>query len=496
MKSGTFGNAFAVRVFLAVMLGLGLASLPLQVTRAATCLVTSNADSGSGSLREAIGDSPCTTIDFNGDTTILLSSTLTLARDVTIDGGTYSVTISGQNAYRVFLVNSGVTAELDHLTITQGVETFGGGLFNAGTLTLKDSTFVSNTGSWGGAIWSQGVMTVADSTFVSNHTPGGDGAGINNRGSLTLTGSVFTGNQAGYYGGALYDNLSTAIVSNNTFTGNQASIGGAVYNHHYSNLTLLNDTFSGNGSSSGGDLANDDSSTFNFSNTILVNSYDGGDCVNSALLGTHTDNWVQDGSCSANWSGSLALGTLQDNGGPTRTMALPTGSPAIDAGDAATCATAGQVDQRGVTRPQGAACDLGALEVDTTAPTIVSFTRHDPVDAITSATSLVFRVTFSENVQNVDIGDFNVNGATTARVTGIVEVDDRTYDLTISGGNLATFTGVVGLDLAAGQNITDRALNPLPAGDPAIDETYQMNHTPHAVPGTGFAPDGMTLLPP
>ncbi len=125
--------------------------------------VTSNADSGTGTLRQAIADA-CAggTITFYtalSGTTIHLASTLTLAKNVTIDGSTLAgqITISGENAVRVFLVNSGVTAILNSLAITQGSNFSGGGIRNDGTLTITNSTLSDNLATSSGG----GILTTA-----------------------------------------------------------------------------------------------------------------------------------------------------------------------------------------------------------------------------------------------------------------------------------------------------------------------------------------------
>ena len=109
-------------------------------------------------------------------------------------------------------------------------------------------------------------------------------------------------------------------------------------------------------------------------NSIVGNSTAGGDCVNFGTFNASGDDFDTDGTCAALagaftqvTSGQLALGPLADNGGPTFTHALLTGSVAIDA--AADCTllddtTPVTVDQRGVSRPQQAACDAGSFEVE------------------------------------------------------------------------------------------------------------------------------------
>jgi len=113
--------------------------------------------------------------------------------------------------------------------------------------------------------------------------------------------------------------------------------------------------------------------------------------------------------------------------------------------------------------------------VDNTAPTLLSFTRQNPLTSPTNADVLVFRATFDEDVQNVDAADFAVTG-TTAAVTLVTPVSASVYDITVSGGDLAGLNGTVGLDLAVGQNISDLAGNALPPGEPATDETYLLDN--------------------
>ena len=116
---------------------------------------------------------------------------------------------------------------------------------------------------------------------------------------------------------------------------------------------------------------------------------------------------------------------------------------------------------------------------DTTAPRVTSIVRNDPTTSLTKDDSLTWRVTFSENVQNVDAADFSVSG-TTATVTTVTEVTaSSVYDVTVSGGDLAGLDGTVTLSLAGGQNIADTSDNPLsdtaPTGTNA--NTYVLDNT-------------------
>ena len=136
---------------------------------AATFTVTDNSDNptDTGSLRFAVNDlAPgSNTITFaaplTGGQTITLTSTLTLTNDVTISGPTSGagVTVSGNNAVRVFTVNGGVTASITNLTIANGSSGGGngGGINNSGTLTVTNSTLTGNStsGGFGGGIANQ-----------------------------------------------------------------------------------------------------------------------------------------------------------------------------------------------------------------------------------------------------------------------------------------------------------------------------------------------------
>ena len=100
-------------------------------------------------------------------------------------------------------------------------------------------------------------------------------------------------------------------------------------------------------------------------NAILANSSGGNDCYSSNTSGTRINNLIESGTCGSALSSDPSLGPLTDNGGPTQTMALLLGSPAIDAGDNGSCEAS---DQRGWDRPIDGdqdgtvTCDIGAYE--------------------------------------------------------------------------------------------------------------------------------------
>jgi hypothetical protein len=357
---------FSMARFVLILFLLGgiIGAVPSSPAHAATLMVTNINDSGAGSLRQAILDAaPGDTIQFDPSLTgqtIALTSQINLDKDLTIDGSGLdpAVEISGSLALRIFNVTSNHTVTLNSVLLKNGRSssgTHGGAIYNDGNLTVTNSTFVNSltTGN-GGAIYSQAILNVTNSTFLNNSAYVG--------GAVYVNGGIFVN-----------PDISQSIV-NSTFVSNQADAangaGGGIYingsGHNFpgENIPILaNNTFSGNGAYSGGALYSFGS--LSFVNNILANSTSGGDCVTLSLGGmvSGSHNLIEDGSpCSSDpfVRGDPMLGPLSDNGGPTQTMALLPGSPAIDAGTSACVIT----DQRGAPRPQGAACEIGAYEYD------------------------------------------------------------------------------------------------------------------------------------
>jgi CSLREA domain-containing protein len=360
------------------------------------------------SLREAIGVVVGgETINFDpllAGQTITLNSTLVIDKNLTIDGSLLStrINISGNNQVTAFGVNPNVTLTLKSLIIKNGKSTVnGGGVSSGGTLIVADSLFTGNNAvvnpyvvgiGEGGAIYSWGVLTITNSVFNGNSASRG-GAISCNAGTATVTSSTFVSNSAvSDSGGAIYENCNLTIMSstfasnsaansggailtdndinpinitNSTFHGNTAPSGGGVAN--YGGLIVRNSTFSNNNSPSGGALRNGLGGVLSLRNSILANSVGGVDCIKSDSTPAieNINNLIETtGTAFESCGISLLtsdplLGPLQDNGGITQTMALLPGSPAINAGDDGNCPS---TDQRGVMRPQGGHCDIGAYE--------------------------------------------------------------------------------------------------------------------------------------
>ncbi len=327
-------------------------------------------DPGDGvlSLREAIGGAASgETIDFApglaGQTITLTGGELVIDKDLTIAGpGADQLTISGNNAGRVFFVAAGTVA-ISGLTISggQAIDNGGGILVGAGsTVEIRDSTIANNSAgfSGGGLRNDEGTVTVINSTISGNSAPFSGGIS-NNNGPLTLINTTVSGNSATGTG------IPTAGgLANYTFTvGVDAPV------------ILINSTFSGNTASEAGsadDLASVQQAgggapTISLANTILAGS--AATPLPNAVTAGGTivslgHNLCSDGSGNLIAAGDRPntdplLAPLGDYGGPTLTHALLPGSPAIDAG--ANAGAPGS-DQRGLARVVNGTVDIGAFE--------------------------------------------------------------------------------------------------------------------------------------
>ena len=255
----------------------------------------------------------------------------------------------------------------------------GGGIFNdnGGTLIVSNSSLSDNHASAGGGIFNDndGGMTVSNSTFADNSASASGGAIYNDNGStVTVSHSTFSGNSTSASGGAIFnENDGTVSVSNSTFSGNIASIGGGgILNVTNGTVNVSNSTFAGNRAYWAGAIRNIDG-TVTLKNTIVANSLAIGNC-SGAINGGGGNLSYPDSTCPG-INGNPRLGILQHNGGPTATMALEAGSAALDAANDTICAAppVNNRDQRGVIRPQGTHCDIGAYEAVLGPSTRVAF---------------------------------------------------------------------------------------------------------------------------
>ena len=353
----TNGTTYEVRVAYENTSGLGpwsqtVTGMPSDFV--VTTLRDVVADDGECSLREAIAnandDSQNTTTDCpagSGPDTITFAEGLTgtivldgthlaVTDDLTIAGpGADVLTVDANRRSRAFLLqNADVT--LTGLTIRDGRETgftYGGVIRNSrGTLTITNCTISGGYAYLGGGgIYNSGGTLVVTNSTISDNA----GSGIHNTDSATISSpgiATVTGSTISNTAGTGIVNYGAVTVTDSTIVGNSSTIVG---------------TTSGIGNVGG-------SVTIERS---VVAADEGAACSGSPVNdGGH--NLASDATCGFALTGDPLLGALADNGGPTQTMLPAAGSPVIDAGGACT-----GTDQRGMSRPQGSACDIGAVEV-------------------------------------------------------------------------------------------------------------------------------------
>ncbi|HEX6739085.1 MAG TPA: choice-of-anchor Q domain-containing protein [Vicinamibacteria bacterium] len=266
------------------------------------------------------------------------------------------------------------------------------------TLTLRRVVFTNNVASnIGGAIhtWMYGLpsgMVVEDSTFANNTCVTNGGGIFHMNGSLSISGSTFSGNTTAGQGGGLWvlrdagrPNDTPVTVTNSTFVGNRAttvcdgcySVGGGIANSGATSFTLSHVTVTGNFAGwTGGGIASGATGTSVRASVIANNTAaDGGHTWN---IGHNCTGTMNNAGGNVQWptlhptdsndrpcSGGITfvnpqLGTLGDYGGPTQTIPPLPGSPLINA--IGSGCPPPSTDQRGIARPQGAGCDIGAHE--------------------------------------------------------------------------------------------------------------------------------------
>ncbi|HKY54733.1 MAG TPA: choice-of-anchor Q domain-containing protein [Anaerolineales bacterium] len=402
--------------------------------------------------------------------------------------------------------SGGTVIVLDSEFILNSSQSSGGAISISATgrLSIHGSKFVNNSASSaGGAIvlhesWS---LSIENSVFDGNSALHGGGIAVaNSRGTdITIKNSLFARNKAiGVFGagGAFRSVISGAvspsmIFENNTFFANESTgFGGGIVVEEP--IILRNNTFSHNQAQAGenhgaslylsGPFA--DASLYN---NIFANNTGGDECGRSSapdLFVTGIGNIVEDGSdpC-ASLPGTIIsdsqLDPLADNGGPTQTMALLHGSPAIDTGNGANCPA---TDQRGVVRPLGNGCDIGAFEY---VPLYLSLTSNQTVGGIASADEDILRFDgrnwglffdgsdvgvggsdlFGFSIVDSDTILMSFSSALTLNGMSVTPRDVVQFDATSLGSNTAgTFSmylnGIdVGLDVAA-ENIDSVSLLP------------------------------------
>jgi hypothetical protein len=309
-------------------------------THIANCLSPTNTDCTLRDAVAAVGSGGIIQFKTGLNGSITLSQgTLVLGKSMTITGPTATaITVDGGGSIGVFVVNASSTVTMSNLTIRHGHNTSSGcGL----------------SGNGGAGICNKGALTILNSTIRDNSAMDyGGGLGIDKDASATVINSTFVGNSAGQGGGAIDDNGALTVI-NTTVTGNATQGGGGGINlfgqFTPTNLLVAQNTAAGTGPDvSGSGFTTGGGNLVGISNGS--SGWSGGDITGTADAPVNP-----------------LLGPIGSNGGPTATVPLLPGSPAMDAGNDAICGTAipngaGNHDQRGITRPIGVHCDIGAFE--------------------------------------------------------------------------------------------------------------------------------------
>jgi hypothetical protein len=290
-----------------------------------------------------------------------------------LDGGGVGTVITG-DTYNLFIQD---------LTIRNGYALESGGGINesGGVLNLSRVWVTGNVAKNGGGIVSSGPLTMNDCVVSDNQAnldTNGDGGGLFLQGgavvTVNITNVTFSGNTASLYSGGIHNQgLGTLNLTNVTISGNTAKLNGAMTNTNHATANILNITIAWNHSSAaGGNGGIGNYATVYFKNSLLSGN-DTENCGNGTggVMISLGNNLESGNNCNFTQTSDLPntdpqLGSLADNGGPTQTLALLDASvlhprsPAIDAGADTGCPP---TDQRGVARPQGAHCDIGAFEL-------------------------------------------------------------------------------------------------------------------------------------
>ena len=409
------------RLFLSLIILVGLAAMqaPPVVRAAGPWYVATTGNDGNdclspgtacGTINGAIGKASAGEIVkvMVGTYTDIGAEVVFIIQDITLSGGWDATftnqngmsAIDGQGSRRGITLNNIGPVVIENFVIQNGFSGIGGGggIFNnGGTITINNTVIKGNSagdpcctgGSGGGGIANGGTVFLNNSTVSGNTILGGFyGSGILNYGTITINNSSVSGNTAGdgIYNGA----LQTMILNNSTVSGNPS---GGVFNN-VGTLTFQNSTISDNAFgiyNNGG--------TVTIQNSILAGNMSAGipnDCIFTLESAGYNLIGNTSGCSFTPVTGDLTniepkLGPLVEPAGLPGYHSLLPGSPAIDAGNPAGCTDQNgnllTTDQRGVARPQGLRCDIGAFELEAENPVI-----EVPIDIIPGSTTNIINL--------------------------------------------------------------------------------------------------------
>lgn len=277
----------------------------------------------------------------------------------------------------------------------------GAGIYNnSGGVTLLRTQFLNNdAGSGGGGAFYNGGSVQATETIITGNTAAG-GAGISNSGILVMDYSLIANNVGQSAGGGGIAGGAYVELTNTTISNNSASFGGGIAGVQ-GPLKLNNVTVSGNHAADSGGGISSASALMALHNTIVAGNtaLNGPDCAGT--LGSAGYNVLgSTKGCTLNaTTGDIQnvfadLGALQDNGGPTHTMRARSANPAINHGDPSSCPA---TDQRGVARPEGTGCDIGAFELEATPNADLTVSIADAPDPAKFKGTLKYTIVVENN---------------------------------------------------------------------------------------------------
>ncbi len=382
---------------------------------------------------------------------------------LTFNGGQVSENLSGG------IANATATTTVSNLVVSGN--SGGSGLSNTGAtlsrLTISQSSVLSNTAANGGGVFSSGVGAVTSivDTMITGNSATTAGGGVFGNGPMTINRSTLDHNHARSGGGIDYRGTSLHMTNDTISSNTAGDNGGGFYNRGSATLTHV--TLNGNtanGPDTGGNLFNDEA-LLTLQNSIVANSDADGNCFYSGGFVTSSGNNLDDSStCAFNNAGDKVntdplLGPLQDNGGPTLTHALLSGSPAIDQGKNSFCEA---TDQRGLARP-ATACDIGAYEAGETADLTLS----------TATTPFLISVN-GIMTYTISIVNYGPGAANSVVMTDSLPAEVGFIDAFMSGGGSCGYSSVITCTLptlAGGDSVTVTIV----VSTPAI-ETMLVNH--------------------
>jgi hypothetical protein len=327
---------------------------------------------------------------------------VTITGSATLDGFTIAGGNANGSANKGGGIASSASPTLRNLIVTGNRASDGGaGIYsNGGSPTLTNVVISGNTARYGGGLYLENSSTATlTSVAIISNTATTNGGGIYSSSSNpSLNDVTISGNTATNEGGGIYSITSTPALSNVTISGNSASSSGGGISTVSSSPTLTSVTLSDNSAGvSGGGISS------RIGTLIIRNSIIWGNTADASpsAIGTSSSSpsvsysIVEGGYIgSGNLSADPLLAALGGYGGATQTQALLLGSPAIDAADAAACPAS---DQRGIARPQGGGCDIGAFESRGFTLTAVSGAGQQTTPGSAFASPLVIQVAANDS---------------------------------------------------------------------------------------------------